>query len=89
MWAYVQGTCSEDIQVNFFGMQKFTRFYWKFAYYGLISDFSTSSWFLFCEVDFAISSLISVFWPGCTRFHWVSDPSEKSDLAMQKYMYAS
>jgi len=28
----VQGTCSEDIQVNIFGMQKFTRFYEIFAY---------------------------------------------------------
>ena len=54
------GTCSKDIRVSTCGMQTFTRFYGNIVYCGLISDFSTSLWFLFNEDDFAISnSMIS------------------------------
>jgi len=57
--ACVQGTCSEDIRVNTFDMQLFTRFYGKFAYYDwfLISaqarDFSLWSWFRDFKFDFS------------------------------------
>jgi len=73
--ACVQGTCSKDIRVNTFDMQTFTRFYGKFAYYGLISDFSTSSWFLFVKLILGFQVWFQWFRPECTRFHWVSDPS--------------
>jgi len=73
--ACVQGTCSENIRFNTFGMQKFTKFYEKFAYYGLISDFSTSSWFLFVKLISWFQIWFQWFRPGCTRFHRVSDPS--------------
>ena len=54
------GTCSKDIRVSSCGIQTFTRFHGNIVYCGLISDFSTSLWFLFNEDDFAISNLISV-----------------------------
>ena len=41
-------------------MQKFTRFYGKVAYLGMISDFSTSLRFLFCELISGFQILISV-----------------------------
>ena len=58
--SHVTGTCSKDIRVSTCGMQTFTRLYGNLVYCGLISDFSTSLWFLFNEDDFAISNLISV-----------------------------
>ena len=41
-------------------MQKYTGFYRKLAYCGLISDFSKSFKFLVHEADFTILCLISV-----------------------------
>ena len=60
VYAYVTDTCSKDIRVSTCGMQTFTRFYGNLVYCGLISDFSTSLWFLFNEDAFAILNLISV-----------------------------
>ena len=44
-------------------MQKFTRFYGKVAYLGMISDFSTSLRFLFYELISGFQILISVISP--------------------------